>query len=358
MLVRIHRDRLDRRARCNLLWCALVLCISPLPGGWLVDHCPMHIRFPEAAAIISSWETANPRPNILLVGSSRLGSFVRTGDLSAITRKLVGNDSPRFFDSTVPGGDPITLEFLTRRLLASGRAAPRLVVLETNADLLARDNLYFKGVITRQMTVADIPKYLGDILLYHDGVSRLLSSRITPFFRHRSHLLAWAGETVNGMFPQSKSSVYETQRALDRWRDFANDKSDVLPPAERLRIALRRFEIHLRHYQLAGATPSAFEATVAMLHARGCSIVLVEPPLSSAHRAFFNTAMRTQFNDFVQRLHNSYACEFFDYSDRLPDALFSDNHHANAAGSSRFTELLAHEAVAPVWQRVEAKTGE
>jgi hypothetical protein len=97
---------------------------------------------------------------------------------------------------------------------------------------------------------------------------------------------------------------------------------------------------------------------VAMLHARGWTVVLVEPPLSSAHRALFSTAMQTQFRAFVQRLHHSYGCEFFDYSDRLPDTHFSDNHHANPEGSLKFTELLAHEVVAPEWRNLEAKKRE
>jgi hypothetical protein len=352
---KLDRSNLRNRARRALFWCALVLLISPVPGGWLVDHCPIQIRFPEAAATISSWEKANPQPDILLLGSSRLGSFVRSVDLSATTKGLVGNDPPLVFNSTIPGGDPITLEFLTRRLLASRSTAPRLVVLETNADLLARDNVYFTGVITQLMTATDIPKYLRDILLYHDGISRLLSSRLTPFFRHRSHFLAWASEAIIKRFSQNQGPIDNNERLLNRWRDLANNPTDGFAEAERLRIALRRFQNHLRHYQLAGATPSAFEETVAMLHKRGCAVVLVQPPLSSAHRAFLSASIRSQFAAFLQRLHDPYGCEFFDYSDKLPDTFFSDNHHANAAGSSRFTELLAHEVVAPAWRKLQVK---
>src|SRR5438874_5826389 len=117
------------QARRALLWCALVVCVSPLPGGWLVDHCPVRIRFPEVAATVSSWAKANPQPDILVLGSSRLGSFFRTAELAAITKDLVGNDPPLSFISTIPGGDPISIEFLTRQLLASPSAQPRLVVL-------------------------------------------------------------------------------------------------------------------------------------------------------------------------------------------------------------------------------------
>jgi hypothetical protein len=346
-------------ARTSLIWCVVALLFSPMPGGWLVDHCPVHIRFPGAAERVASWEEADPHPDVLLLGSSRLGSFVRTGDLGDTTRQLVGNAAPIIFNSTISGGEPITLEFITRHLLAGTSAPPRLVVLETNLDLLARDNLYFKSIITQVMTAADLPNYVGDIVLRQEGVSRLLSSRLTPFFRHRSHLLAWADEAVSRLYSQSAHSVSENQRILERCRDLANKETNVRAPMERRRIlqriAMQHVVISLRHYQLAGATPSAFEATVAMLHARGCAIVLVEPPQGSAYRGFFTRAMQNEFEAFIQRLQRSYGCEFVDYSTRLPDSLFDDSNHGNEAGSAKFTELLAHDVVAPAWRKLEAR---
>lgn len=351
--------KVEDRARTSLIWCAVALFISPVPGGWLVDHCPVHIRFPDAAARVALWEEANPHPDVLLLGSSRLGSFVRTGDLGAITRELVGGNAPIIFNSTIPGGEPITLEFITRRILAARCAPPRLVVLETNLDLLARDNVYFKGIITQFMTAADLPTYLSDILLHHEGVSRLLSSRLTPFFCHRSHLLAWADEAMSGLDTQNPHSASENQRILKRSLESAHDGTEVPVTAERRRIlqqiALQQLAIRLRHYQLAGATPSAFEAMVAMLHAHGCAIVLVEPPLGSVHRAFFTKTMQIEFEAFTQRLQRSYGCEFVDYSADLPDSFFSDSNHGNEAGSSKFTELLAREVVVPEWRKLEAK---
>src|SRR5438045_2559400 len=138
MAQRPNLDAFAGYARSTLLWCAFALCVSPLPGWWLVDHCPVRIRFPEAAATISSWAKANPQPDILVLGSSRLGSFVRTPQLAVMTKELVGEDSPLFFNSTIHGGDPISIEFLTRQLLASRSARPRLVVMDTNMDLLER----------------------------------------------------------------------------------------------------------------------------------------------------------------------------------------------------------------------------
>ena len=349
----MNRRGLEGRARRTLLWCAAVLCLSPIPGGWLVDHCPLYIRWPNLAIAVSSWEKASPRPDVLLLGSSRLGSFIRTAELARLTKELTGSDPPLCFNLTVPGVEPIALEFLTRRLLESRGAPPRLVVLETNADLLARDNVYFATVITQIMTAADIPKYFRDILLFHDGVSRLLSSRLTPFYRHRTDLLAWMAERVNTMVGQNESPIDET--SLNRWHDAASNSALVMSDTEELQATLRRFRDRLQHYELAGSTPSAFEKMVARLHERGCVVVLVSPPLISAHRAFFNTAIQTQFQAFVQRLRRSYGCQFFDYRDRFPDTDFADNHHGNRAGSLKFTELLAEEVVAPEWRKLERK---
>ena len=346
---RAYLDDFRNHAHSSLLWCALVLCISPIAGGWLVDHCPIRIRFPTAAATIALWKQATPQPDILLLGSSRLGSFVRTEELSVTTKGLVANDPPLFFNSTIPGGEPITLEFVARRLLASRSTAPRLVVLETNADLLARDNAYFAGVIIRLMTAADLPKFIGDIMLTHDGRSRVLSSRLIPFFGHRSHLLTWMDKVISRP-DVSVRSIQQTAGAAD----WAALRPDALWE-QRMNVFRQKLAIRYRHYQLEGATASAFEGMVASLHARGCKVVLVKTPLSSPLRALFTRDMQNEFEAFVQRLRRSYGCEFFDYSDKLPDTFFSDPNHANAAGRSRFTELLAHEVVAPTWRKLEAK---
>jgi hypothetical protein len=351
---KLRRDCLESRGRSTLLWCATVLLLSPLPGGWLIDHCPLHIRFPAAATTIALWEKATPQPDLLILGSSRLGSFIRTANLSVTSKESGGKEPPVIFNSTIPGGEPVTLQFLTSRLLAARAGSPRFVLLEINADLLARDNLYFRGIVTQVMTSSDILKYAGDILLYNDGLPRLVSSRLTPFFRHRAEFLTWADETFSWKLTQAKVPDDKSLQQLNDWRAAANDRPDMLPE-ERLRLALRRFETHLRHYQLAGATASAFEQTVAMLYQRHCAIVLVQPPLSSAHRAFLSPTIRSQFEAFLRRLHDSYGTEFFDYSDKLSDTFFADNHHANAVGSSKFTELLAHEVVAPTWRKLNAK---
>jgi len=354
---RINRDQYEAQARRTLLWCGLFLVLGTILGGMLVDRCPMRIRFPEAAKTIAAWRQAKAA-NVLILGSSRLESFIHHEDLTRTAQQASGQPDISCFKATVPGGEPITLEFLTRHLLAARESPPRLVLIETNADLLARDNLYFRGIITRQLTFSDLASCLVDIVRYHDGTPRLLSSRVTPFYRHRYHFLKWL-ETITG--PEMKQPQEEPARiahgpivGLDIG-DLEQPKVQAAPPEERLRYALNHFQAHLRHYQLPGATSRAFEKMVATLHDQGCHVVLLEPPLISSHRLFYDNNVRSPFGEFVQKLCRSYGCEFFDYSDKLPDSLFVDNHHGSGEGGRVFTEMVAQEVVAPAWRNLQAR---
>jgi hypothetical protein len=316
----------------------------------LIDRCPFPIRDPEAAAAVSLWQRANPQPQILVLGSSRLGSFVRTPELNTLSKQLLGNEFVPVFNASLICGEPITLEFVTRRLLAA-RTPPRMVLLETSPDLLARDNRYFSFAITRELTVRDLPKYIPDIVLSHAALSRLLSSRVTPFFRHRQHLLGWAKAAI-GLGPGEAALPSNAMEAQSFQFIRDKDKEDPQPLAERMRLGAKRFESHLRNYQIEGATSAAFESTISMLHNHGCRIILVEPPISSSQRALLTGSARAQFESFVQRLRTSYHCETADYSERLPDSMFVDNHHANDAGSLKFTQWLAREVILPSSRKV------
>ncbi|MEP6810206.1 MAG: hypothetical protein ABI992_08170 [Chthoniobacterales bacterium] len=340
----------NSRPRRTLLWCAVALALSPLPGGWLVDHCPLQHRDPEMAATVSAWQMNEPPPNVLLLGSSRLGSFLRTMEFAQTTQRVVGGSAVRIFNAALVCGEPNTIEFLTRNILAEKKAPPRLAIVEISPDLLARDNTYFKFVITRQLVASDLPEYLPDIVTSGGGISRLAASRLTPFFLHRAQLLDWAAETLGFASTEPAPSGTEAPVEGTRWqavRDLLDHRKGAAP--QRIEAGARRFRSHLRNYQLAGRTSAAFEHTVAMLHEAGAVIVLVQPPLSTAQRALLTPEIKAQFAPFLQRLHSEYGCTFADFSERVPDDLFLDNHHGSNAGSAVFSEMLAREVVGPAW---------
>lgn len=329
-------------ARRTLISLGATLVIAPLIGGWIVDHCPLRFRFPDAAAIVDRWKTAEPLPEIVLLGSSRFRAGLAPHLLEEQLDKVVQPGKPNVFDATVAGGEPVTMEFIARQLLQARNTAPRFVVVETSADLLPRDNLYFKMLLTRQFVAADLTRYGYDIVVCHDAISRLLSSRLTPFYLHRGQLLPWLANSVGQLFATRAATATALATA-------APPKSDPTPPEERLRIALRRFQTHLRDYQLAGSTSAAFERTIASLRAHGSTVFLVQPPVTSSQREFVSPRLQAQFQPFIERLCGTYHCRFADYSGRLPDDQFVDNHHTSAEGCAAFTRLLVDEVIAPAW---------
>jgi hypothetical protein len=213
--------------------------------------------------------------------------------------------------------------------------------VEISPELVPRNNRYFRFIITRQITARDLPKYLPDILLSHDAVSRLISSRLTPFFIHREQLLSWGGELLGSKQNGATNSL--EANSFQAFRDMR--EKDAVPLAQRIRNGAKRFESQLRNYEIGGTTAEALENMIADFRARNCAVVLVVPPLTSSQRALFRPDIRSAFANFVQRLQTRYACEFVDYSERLPDTLFVDNHHGSNAGSVQFTEMLAREVV-------------
>jgi hypothetical protein len=336
----------ESRARRTMWTTAIAVCLSPILGGWLVDRCPLDLRFPEAAKLCQLWRTANPPPNLLYFGSSRFGACLVSDQLAHITEQTSGGESVHAFNATLPGEEPIVMEHLWRRLFATRPLLPRLVVVETNADLLQRRNPFFRRIITAVLTAADLPRYTPDIVLSHEGISRLLSSRLMPFFVHRGALRGWLEQVIEDVV--GKSDERDSSKAVMQYQP----NNDPTPREEHIRIALHYVETRLRHYQLAGTTSQAFERLIAELHSHGCTVLLVHPPLTSAHRALFPADMRRQFQTFIDRLCRTYGCRFVDYSARLPDEDFYDNHHTTPQGATRFTELLAHEVIAPGWSAI------
>ena len=83
-----------------------MLALSPILGGYLVDHCPLRFRHPEAASALSRWRESEPRPNVLLLGSSRMGSFTQAPSLEETVRNLTGDQSVCIFNAICDNDRP------------------------------------------------------------------------------------------------------------------------------------------------------------------------------------------------------------------------------------------------------------
>jgi len=337
-----------------MLCFAVALLLSPIPGGMLVDLCPLRFRFPEAAALLDGWRKTDPRSSVLLLGSSRMGSLMQSGELTADAQQATGDNSLLAFNASIPAADPVTADFLASKLLAEGRV-PQIAIVEISPDFLARKNLFFSLTIKRQFTAGDLPRYLRDIFFSGPkDVSSLASSRLTPFYRHRTILFDWLMSNFTSTSGTAPSTITVPSEIIPPSPTTPSTSSpeDISKNAaweESLKAAAQIYARLLSNYQLEGATSAALEHTVAMLHAHGCKVILVELPLTAPFRAMQPPEILAQFPPYIRRLQEKYRCAYVNLWDRVPDAHFVDGHHVSKEGSREFSKIMAQEVIKPAW---------
>jgi hypothetical protein len=336
-----------------LLVATAILLISPLVGSLLIDNCPLSARDPEATDTINRWHAHPTAPDILILGSSRTGHCIDTAATTSLLRQTVGDASPQIFNAALPAGDPILLKFLAEHLLDHG-AAPRLVLLEANLDTSARRNVFFDSAITRQFTARDIVEHFDDILhASKKTFSRLLSSRLTPFYRHRGQFRDWIAQAWNSRFgtinPTPPSEIEGISWAARVQEDIAGQIR-----AGRRERNLRRLSDQLKGYEIAGKTPAALERVAALCREHGATVILYQPPVQSFHRALYSPEVRQRFDDFIASLAAEEHCRVADLSGRLPDNMFADTNHVNFEGRANTSRIVAQEILAPAWGELQS----
>ena len=246
------------------------------------------------------------------------------------------------------------MKSLAGQLLDRG-GAPQLILIEVSVELSGRRNYLFDLTLTRLFTARDIADHLGDI--FHSNgkaLSRLLSSRLLPFHRHRAQFRAWAGQAWSSLAGPRAPTPPSAFEGVD-WAAFARPDLAGEKRARRIQHALRVLRRQLADYEIAGKTPAALEHVVALCRQRGATIILFEPPLPSAHRALYSPAVRERYHAFINGLAKAYDCRFVDLSARLPDTMFADNDHVNLDGRGAATRIIAQEILAPAWRERAAR---
>ena len=341
-----------RDARRTLLVAAAILLVSPIPGSILIDHCPLSARDPDAADTINRWHAHSRAPDILILGSSRTGHSIDTAATTSLLREAVGDANAQIFNAALPAGDPILLKFLAEHLLDHG-SAPRLVVLEVNVDTSARRNVFFDSAITRQFTARDIIEHFDDILHASKKTwSRLLSSRLLPFYRHRGQFRAWIAQgwrSISGVNNPATPLAFEGIS----WAARVQEDIAGQVRADRRARNLRRLRDQLAGYEVAGKTPAALERVVALCRERGARVILFQPPVQSIHRALYSPPIMQRFGAFLDHLTSEGDCRVVDLSARLPDTMFADTNHVDFQGRRMTSELLAREVLAPAWHEMQ-----
>ena len=331
------------------------MILATVAGNILLDHCPLSARFPEADLTFKAWQGHVSTPEIVFLGSSRTGNSINVDIIAPKVRQISGDASVQLFNAAVPAGDPPTMEFIGAHLFTGGRL-PKLAIIEITPDSVARRNRFLDFAVTRQFTFWDVIKNSGDIShSTHRTISRVISSRLIPFYTHRNAARIWAR---NAWFGPEKTPAFTDPENVfyDGYLGRAEPLNDVLdpPPEERVQHDVPRVRKQLADYEIPGRTSAALEALVARCHRGGMKIILLETPMHSKYRAVFTPSITLPYNQFVKHLTDTYGCRFVDCSDRVPDAMFIDGVHAKDKGRTYFSGLFAEEVLGPAW-RAEAR---
>ncbi|HSI11038.1 MAG TPA: hypothetical protein VK961_03290 [Chthoniobacter sp.] len=340
-----------RAARRCILTAAVVFVIATLLGNVLVDHCPLSARFPEADLALKAWRAHISAPGIVFLGSSRTGYSASVEIIGPKVRQISGDAAVEVFSAAIPVGDPLTMNFMGSHLFADGRRS-KIAVVEITPDSVSRRNRFLDFAVTRQFTFRDIVENRGDIChSTNKTLSRVLSSRLTPFYTHRLALQAWAREKWSGsehVIPSGDTGNY--------YYDGIWGQSSIPqelpgpPPMMRIEEDLPRVRKQLADYEIPGRTSAALEDLVARCHRDGIKVILLETPMHSALRALFVPSVSQPYGQFVRHLQDAYGCQFVDFSDRLSDSMFFDGVHTNGDGRAYFSALFAEEVLGPVWR--------
>lgn len=342
----------QRSARRCLLAAACTLALSPIAGTLLIDRCPMSARFPDAHTTIGRWHSRIPPPQIVFFGSSRTGCAVDEQVIEQVMEREIAV-SPPVFNATVGWGDPLTMHYLAKHLFSTG-PPPRLVILEVTPQSVARRHPFLDIVITRQFTLADIVATGGEI--FHStnkAISRLLSSRLTPFYCHRDQLLAWMGEATERRWDHARHDRDSGTPPPPKVQPprIAERRNFPLPPEVQAETYLRRTRKLLADYEVAGRPPEALEKLIASCREKNVRVILLQTPLHSKVRDLLTPEMMAKYRTFIRRLEHDYGCRFVDVSERIPDSMLHDCEHANREGREHFSQILSQEILVPLWRR-------
>ncbi len=346
----------QRRARQSLLAAAATIALSPVAGTLLIDRCPMSVRFPEANALVERWHSSVPPPQIVFFGSSRTGRSVSETEIESVMKSLFSS-SPPVFNAAAPWGDPLTMRYLAAHLFAAG-PIPRLAILEITPQSVARRHTFLEIIITRQFHLADVVAACGEIFhVSSKSISRLLSSRLTPFYRHRHELLTWLRGPLRHFREQSLSAGSLGPRPPIRKQPpppatDASGRQTPVPMAARNDFFLVRIRKQLADYEVAGLSSAALERLVAACREKGLSVILLQTPLHSTIRDLLRPEVTEKYRAFTDRLERDYGCRFVDISERIPDPMFDDSEHASTEGRTLFSRILAEEILVPTWRSI------
>jgi hypothetical protein len=345
----------QRRSRAAFFWAAGFFLLLQLVGSVVLDWCGLPIRFPSAYQVLeqATQQTAKTAssPDIIALGSSRFMFGLRDPDWQeTMDRHSPPGQTVRVFNAAVPAGDQLSTELILDQLLARG-VRPKWAIIDVTPESLNHFNAWLGNDVRRQLTWSDLPEYLVEICCALQ-IGDLMKSRLLPFWLHRKQLWQEGMTGANRLWDRycSGDDAAGVENVLDKVMRSITDAPST--PHEQTRAGLKEIRALLRHYAVGGSSVAALDRTLERCRENGIHVILLWPPVSSWQRELYTPEMESAFLAHVQHLQAADGCTFVNFSSRVRDELFLDNHHLTAEGGRVFSELLVREVLAPAVEQL------
>jgi hypothetical protein len=330
-----QRSRYRRRGLRCLLWAGLGCIVVQLGFSLLLDSWWLGLRFPQLTAVVADAERQARSPEVVCLGSSRLGVAFRPNEITQTSARHA-------FNACIEAGDPLTSEFMLNRLLERN-IRPEIVIVEVSPETLAEKNAWMHLHVSRQIRWLDVPEVLTDVWRSRN-LPRLAAARLVPLHTYRRELGAKVELSRTPWKSKQKRRPTQEEQLpfVDTLRITAQNEKD-LPPWEKRLIWVPLVCGWLQDYRLGGAAERALERIVTRCRQEQIEVILVGAPVSSPHRALYTPAIESEFQACMARLTSQRGCRFLDWRDRFADELFVDNHHLFREGALAFSADLVNE---------------
>jgi hypothetical protein len=321
---------------------------------WLDYGWPL-LRFPAVGLMLQTVRQQPVSPDVVFVGSSRFNDGIRPQEIAPLLEAEWQMDRPCFLlNLSSSASDPVAMDFCLKHLLAEG-ARPRLVVVEVAPDTLNGYHDFVHFHAHRQFHWGDLLGHLGETARSR-GQLRVLRARLLPTYQFRHDLLEHLGDLIvrgQPRFPLHPRDRIAAAGAAARppARIPVDWQAMLTPPAAEMTPALRQKQQrtasyssrhYFRRYKIGGMRQEALERILRRCRQHGASVLLMEAPVSGAHRRYLTPEIDGTFRAYIDQLCHRHGCSFVAARAWMPDPLFSDCLHLDERGAVHFSRLLTH----------------
>lgn len=327
------------RSRLVLAISAGFIFTGEILAGFVIDRAPLEIRFPEAAQVIDALALHRGTKPILFFGTSRFMFDIHPESIHQEIERANTNNNHAVLNAAVTAGDPIAIDFLSGRLLASG-IVPSIAVIEVLPESVSQRNPWLQFHLIRQFRWGDVWSSIPDA--FRAGrLGELISSRLIPLSLFRREFQEWALKAIRFdlALPHAGNDTIPSSAPAPTVRSPQSDLLELRSTTARKR---------LRSFKIGGRAAQALETVLRRYRDLGTTVLLVAPPLPADYRKEQAIDVETKFRAYMQRLSATYGAQFVDYRERLPDGFFQGRYYMTQDGKYHFSKLFAKETLVPL----------